>query len=139
MPLTINLKAGEKLIVNGVVLQNQSHAARLLVHNEAAVLREKDIIIEDAANTPARRIYFSIQCRYLFPGKSDLYLPMIHGFLRDFGDAVPSALPLLEKIRQEVGEGQFYAALKTTRQLIAKEQEVLNGGTTKIRTDASAG
>ncbi len=140
MPLTINLKPGEKLILNGVVLQNAHHAAKLIVHNEAALLREKDIISEEAATTPARRIYFTIQCLYLFPAKSTLYLPIIHGFLREFAAAAPSALALLQKIEQEIADGQLYPALKSARQLIAKEQEILNGCTdTEIREGAVAG
>jgi flagellar protein FlbT len=129
MPLTINLKPGEKLIVNGVVMQNANHAAKLLVHNEAALLREKDIITEEAANTPARRIYFAVQCLYLFPDKSAVYLPIIHRFLREFSEAAPSTLPLLQKIEQDIAAGALYAALKSGKQLIAKEQEILNGVT----------
>lgn len=140
MPLTINLKPGEKLIVNGVVLQNAHHAAKLVVHNEAALLREKDILAEEAANTPARRIYFSVQCLYLFPGKRAFYLPMIHRFLSDFGEAAPSTLPLLRQIEQEVASGHLYPALKSTKQLIAKEQEIIDGhADAKIRPNAAAG
>lgn len=139
MPLTINLKPGEKLILNGVVLQNAHHAAKLIVHNEAALLREKDIISEEAATTPARRIYFTVQCLYLFPAKSAVYLPIIHGFLREFVEAAPSALALLQKIEQEIAGGLLYQALKSAKQLIAKEQEILNGRTgTEIREDAGA-
>jgi flagellar biosynthesis repressor protein FlbT len=139
MPLTINLKPGEKLIVNGVVLQNSHHAAKLIVHNEATLLREKDIIAEEAANTPARRIYFSVQCLYLFPEKRPRYLPIIHRFLGDFAEAAPSTLPLLQKIEQAVEAGQLYQALKTGKQLIAKEQEILNGVTgTAIREGTRA-
>ncbi len=140
MPLTINLKPGEKLIVNGVVLQNAHHAAKLVVHNEAALLREKDIITEEAANTPARRIYFTVQCLYLFPAKSELYLPIIHRFLGEFSEAAPSTLPLLRKIEQELAADHLYPALKTAKQLIAKEQEILNGVTgTEIPEAARAG
>jgi len=140
MPLTINLKPGEKLILNGVVLQNAHHAAKLIVHNEAALLREKDIIGEEAATTPARRIYFTIQCLYLFPAKSAVYLPIIHSFLREFAAAAPSTGELLQKIEQEVAAGQLYQALKSAKQLIAKEQEILNGFTgTEIRKGTGAG
>jgi flagellar protein FlbT len=136
MPLTINLKPGEKLIVNGVVLQNAHHAAKLVVHNEATLLREKDIITEETANTPARRIYFAVQCQYLFPGKSAHYLPLIHRFLQEFGEAAPSTLPLVHQVEQQVAAGQLYQALKTAKQLVAREQEILNGYTGKdLRTD----
>jgi flagellar biosynthesis repressor protein FlbT len=103
------------------------------------LLREKDIITEEAANSPARRIYFSVQCQYLFPDKSAFYLPNIQRFLKEFGEAAPSALPLVQKIEHEVAANQMYQALKTTKQLIAKEQEILNGFTGKeLRQDAHA-
>ena len=127
MPLTINLKPGEKLIVNGVVIQNSHHAAKLVIHNEAALLRQKDIIAETEANSPARRVYFAIQCQYLFPGQSAVHTPLIHQFLRDFAEAAPSTLPLIDAIAEEVQAGQLYQALKSARRLITKEQEILNG------------
>ena len=82
MPLTINLKPRERLIVNGVVIENSGQLAKILIHNNAALLREKDIITEQQATTPARRIYFAIQCEYLFPGQGRPvftdHLPLSH-------------------------------------------------------------
>lgn len=127
MPLTINLRPRERLIVNGVVIENSGAVAKILIHNKASLLREKDIITEEKANTPARCIYFSIQCQYLFPGKEDLHLPLINKFLEEFEEAAPSTEPLVQEIRGHVDGGQFYRALKSARQLIAREQEILNG------------
>jgi flagellar biosynthesis regulator FlbT len=46
----------------------------------------------------------------------------------------------VRKVEEEVAAGQLYQALKSTRQLIAKEQEILNGFTgTEIRQSATAG
>jgi flagellar protein FlbT len=139
MPLAINLKPGERLIVNGVVIQNSGVAAKLLVHNEAAVLREKDIIAEADANTPASRIYFAIQCRYLFPGKEALYLPLFYRFIEEFESAAPSTAELTRAIRDHMERGQFYQALKSAKHLISKEQEILNGFPgTKLPADSGA-
>ncbi len=129
MPLTINLKPHERLILNGVVIENSGPAAKILVHNNAALLREKDIVTEDQATTPARRIYFTVQCQYLFPAKSDVFLPIIEKFLAEFEEAAPSAVTLIADIRQNVAEGQFYRALKSARQLITREQEILDDHT----------
>jgi flagellar protein FlbT len=126
MPLTINLKARERLIVNGVVIENAGQPARLLVHNNAALLREKDILTEAQASTPARRIYFAIQCEYLFPGKEALFLPIIYEFLREFGEAAPSTATLVHEIHELVDSRELYRALKSARQLIQREQEILN-------------
>lgn len=126
MPLTINLKPHERLIVNGVVIENSGSVARLLIHNNAALLREKDIVTEEQATTPALRIYFSIQCEYLFPGKTEQFLPIIYRFLAEFEEAAPSTTAMIHEIRGLVETGQFYRALKTAKQLIAREQEILN-------------
>jgi len=126
MPLAINLRPNERLIVNGVVIQNSAASAKLLIHNNAAVLREKDIITEEGANTPARRIYFAIQCKYLFPAKDDTYLPLVHQFIEEFEAAAPSTSGITQEIRRQVGAGQLYQALKTAKQLIVREQEILN-------------
>lgn len=127
MPLAINLRPNERLIVNGVVLQNSGTAAKLLIHNNASVLREKDIITEADASTPARRIYFAIQCRYLFPAKDSTYLPLIYQFIEEFETAAPSTAALTREIRANVDQGALYHALKSAKQLIAREQEILNG------------
>jgi flagellar protein FlbT len=129
MPLTINLKPHERLIVNGVVIENSGPAAKILVHNNAALLREKDIVTEEQATTPARRIYFSLQCQYLFPGKSDVFLPIIDKFLREFEEAAPSTAELIAEIQQHVSDEQFYRALKSAKHLMMREQEILNGTT----------
>jgi flagellar protein FlbT len=126
MPLTNNLKPRETHIVNAVVLENSGQVAIILVHNTASLLREKDIITEEQADTPARRIYFAIQCQYLFPAKSDVYLPLIYKFLREFEAAAPSTTGLVLDIRQHVDDGQYYRALKSAKHLIAREQEILN-------------
>jgi flagellar biosynthesis repressor protein FlbT len=127
MPLAINLRPNERLIVNGVVLQNSGTAAKLLIHNNASVLREKDVITEADATTPARRIYFAIQCKYLFPTKDVAYLPLIYQFIEEFEVAAPSTAALTREIRANVDQGALYRALKSAKQLIAREQEILNG------------
>jgi len=126
MPLTINLRPHERLIINGVVIENSGPAAKFLVHNNAALLREKDIVTEEQANTPARRIYYAVQCQYLFPGKSDVFLPIIDKFLGEFLEAAPSTAPLIADIQQQVSEGQYYRALKIAKQLITREQEIMH-------------
>jgi flagellar protein FlbT len=126
MPLTINLKPRERLIVNGVVIENSGQLAKILIHNNAALLREKDIITEEQATTPARRVYFAIQCEYLFPGNDNLFLPIVYRFLAEFGDAAPSTVNIVQEIRGFVESGQHYRALKAAKQLIIREQEILN-------------
>jgi flagellar protein FlbT len=122
MPLTINLKPREKLILNGVVIENSGPVAKILIHTNAALLREKDIIAEDKANTPARRIYFAIQCQYLFAGKADQFFGQIDRLLAEYRQAKPEAAGVVADIRRLLNEDQFYRALKSAKQLIQLEE-----------------
>jgi flagellar protein FlbT len=126
MPLKIVLKNGEKIIINGAVLQNIGGAAKALVLNEAAVLREKDIITESEAQTPASRCYFALQNLYLFPGREEVYKPLVREFLTDYGNAAPSARKLVDDMLQAVDEGQSYRALRLARDLVAHEGSIFD-------------
>ncbi|MFC3229400.1 flagellar biosynthesis repressor FlbT [Marinibaculum pumilum] len=127
MPLKINLKPNEKIIINGCVLESVGASANLVVHNEALLMREKDIMTETEAATPARRIYYAIQCAYLFEANRDRYLAQFDELTSQFEEAVPSARQLTGEFRQSVAEGRFYKALRQARELIDREQEILDG------------
>ena len=140
MPLRIALKAGEKIIVNGAVLQAGDAPATLLVHNAAALLREREIMTEERAVSPATRIYYTIQCAYLFPNKKDLYLQHFYGFLEEFVAASPSSEPLAHKIRGEIEGERYYPALRSARKLVEREQEIMDAfGGRRLQSSASSG
>ncbi len=65
MPLKLSLKPGERFVLNGAVLANGDKRTSLVIQNKACVLREKDIIQPENANTPARRIYLAVMMMYL--------------------------------------------------------------------------
>ena len=73
MPLKLSLKPGEKFVLNGAVLTNGDKRTSLVIQNKACVLREKDIMQVEEANTPARRIYFPIMMMYLDADTADTY------------------------------------------------------------------
>ena len=65
MPLKLSLKPGERFVLNGAVVQNGDRRGVLILQNKASVLREKDILQFEDANTPAKRIYFPVMMMYL--------------------------------------------------------------------------
>jgi flagellar protein FlbT len=129
MPLKIVLKPGEKVVINQAVLQNGRDKAEIIVQNKASILRERDIMTESLANSPAKRIYFVVQMIYMFPSKEREYQDRFHQFSRDFVDAVPSSLPLIMDIGKLIVVGDVYGALKLCRKLIKYEDEVLQHAT----------
>ena len=71
MPLSIDFKAGDKIIINGAVIENLGSNSTISIHNEAAILRGKEVLSAEDSTTPASRIYFTLQCAYIFlPDKS---------------------------------------------------------------------
>ena len=125
MALKISLKAGEKIIINGAVIVNGGDRAQFVLQNRANIMREKDIITEAQANTPAKRIYFTIQMMHLFPEHERVHQDNFNAFLQQFAEAAPSSMPLLLQIGQKMIAGDSYGALKKCRHLIRYEQEVM--------------
>ena len=126
MPLKIQIKSGRQIIINGAVLENASpRTVSLLVKNEAAILRDKDILTSEDASTPASRVYYTLQCVYLFPEEKNRYLEQFEGFIGAYLKAVPSSRPTVDTIRGMVEAGRYYAALKKTQDLIVQEGEIL--------------
>lgn len=126
MPLKLDLKCGEKMIVNGAVLENVGPNAKILIHNLATVLREKEILTQDDAATPASRVYFSLQCAYMFDDAREEHLKNFARYLKDYLQACPSAAEIAEGIKSHVDSENFYKALKASRNLIAHEVRTLD-------------
>ena len=125
MALKLVLKPGERVVVNQAVIVNGKDKAELVLENRAVVLRERDIMVEKEASSPARRIYFLVQLLYLFPEKSTFYQEKFNAHLREFLQAVPSATPIGLEIGEMIVRGNLYAALKSCRKLVAYEEKVL--------------
>lgn len=127
MPLKLSLRPGEKFVVNGAVLQNGDRRASLILQNKASVLREKDIMQPEEANTPARRIYFPVMLLYLGEGERSALSAEFAQRLGEFTGVVrnPEALADCVGVSEEVMAGEYYKALMRLRRLIAYEDELL--------------
>jgi flagellar biosynthesis repressor protein FlbT len=127
MALNIHLKSGAQVIINGAVLENVSgRTISLALQNEAAVLRGDDILTPDAAVTPASRVYYALQCLYLFADRTPEQVRELCDLLSNFVTAVPSAEPIARDVLAALDAGNFYAALKKAQSLIHHEAKVLN-------------
>jgi len=127
MPLKLSLKPGERFVVNGAVLQNGDRRAVLLLQNKASILREKDIIQPEEANTPAKRIYFPIMMMYLDPAEANKFYDEFVLRLNEFMGAVRSTDVLKEcvSLSREVMAADYYKALTRCRKLLNFEQGLL--------------
>lgn len=125
MSLKLSLKPGEKVIIGGAVIVNGSSAASLMIENRVAVLRERDILTEDKADTPCKQVYLLLQLMYI-GGAPNPDLAQIYGKLvADIIAAAPSTKDLISSITGYILEGKYYQALKKAQSLIQYEEELI--------------
>jgi len=127
MPLKLSLKPGEKFVLNGAVVQNGDRRGTLILQNKASVLREKDIMQEDEANSPSRRIYFPVMMMYLDEAGAQRYYDEFVRRLSEFMGAVrnPEILAECVNISRHAMAREYYKALMLCRKLIEYEDERL--------------
>jgi flagellar protein FlbT len=122
--LKIELKPFERIIIGESLLTNSDQRTRFLIDGNAPILREKDILTAETANTPVRRIYLCVQMMYL---EKDIakYQPLYFEFVKDLLAAAPSFKNQIEAASNHILSGSFYKALKDIKKLIAREDKML--------------
>ena len=130
MPLRLKLKPQEKVVIGNTVIENGLKSATFLIHSKTIILREKDIMQEEEANSPARRIYYVSLLMYLAESAklSEVHHPAFRELTRQFQEACPTpkTIELISHIGTKILNDDFYGALKSAKSLIAYEEEVLS-------------
>jgi flagellar protein FlbT len=126
MALKITLKPGERMILGGAVVTNGSAAnCDLVIENKTPILRQKDILTEEKADTPCRRIYYAVQLMYIDEGNLSAYHRTYWDLVREVVKAAPSTVALIDSINEHILNRRYYQALKLTKRLIDFEQEAI--------------
>jgi flagellar protein FlbT len=126
MALKLTLKPNEKTIIGGAVVSNGNlKNCNLIVENNVPVLRQKDILNEEDADTPCSRIYFVIQLMYIDEENLSTHHQTYWKLVRELLDAAPSRTRCVFQISEYILNGRYYQALKQASELINYEQEVL--------------
>jgi flagellar protein FlbT len=124
MSLKVELKPGEKLLIGNCVVTNSDQRTRIFIDGKAPILREKDILTAETANSPAKRIYLAVQLMYIQEDVESLrrdYFQLINDIVK----AAPSTVPIVDEINNEILTGSLYKALKAAKKLIQYEQDLL--------------
>ena len=91
MALKVELKPHERIIIGSCVITNTDQRARFLIDGDRIpILREKDIMTPDTADTPAKLIYLAVQLMYIAPDPQANHGTYFN-LLRDLVTAAPSA------------------------------------------------
>ena len=123
MPLRVELKPFERIIIGESVIINSGTRTSFLIDGEAPILREKDTVTAETANTPVKRLYLCVQTMYL---KNDIprYRAAYLGFIKDLREAAPGSRDLVDAINNHISSGSLYKALKEIRKLMKAEEEL---------------
>ncbi len=124
MALIIDLKPSERVIIGTALITNDDNRTRLHIEGDAPILREKDIMREDDANTPCKRIYLTVQLMYLSREPATLH-ELYFRQIREIQDAAPSTTTFFMVISDHILKNNYYKALKEARNLIDHESELL--------------
>ena len=125
MGLKVELKPGERFILGDCLVTNGDQRTRLLIEGQAPILREKDIMTAEQADTPAKRIYLVVQLMYTSRD------PRAHhetyfALMRDLVQAAPSTWAHVTEVSNQILAGEMYKALKSAKALIAYERELID-------------
>jgi flagellar protein FlbT len=126
MPLKLDLRPHEKLFLGGAVVVNGDSRCQLTVLNDVPVLREKDILKNEDADTPCKRIYLAVQLMYMDAPNLARYHQYYWEQVKAVIEVAPSTTDLIGKVSECVLEGHYYQALKVAHELIRYEQELLS-------------
>ena len=122
MALKVELKPHERVIIGSCVVTNTDQRARLLIDGDnIPILREKDILTAETANTTLKQLYLCIQMMYLeknIPKYQDIYM----NFVRDLLEREPTYRKTIETASKLILSGSLYHSLKEVRKLIKREE-----------------
>ena len=117
--LVLKLKPFEKLLVNGVILQNGDKAARLRIRTAgASVLRLRDALHPKKAVTSTQKAYYVAQLAVAGlvdkSAASDEILSMLNG-------QSPNANPNIDAAREAARACKFFSVMRSLRKIIPRE------------------
>jgi flagellar biosynthesis repressor protein FlbT len=125
--LVLELRQGDMMVVNGAPIRFRNRT-RIELAAKARFLFGKQIMPPEAADTPARRIYFALQTAYIGTDEERAAgLDLARRLVAEFQEATTSALAR-EMLGQALvlAEGEDpYQALKLARRVMLHEQQVL--------------
>jgi flagellar protein FlbT len=122
--LVLKLGPRERVLINGAVIENGDKRTRISIRTPGAnVLRLRDAIHPEAANTPVRRVCYVAQL--VLSGDADpaAARPQLLRGIEQLSQVLtdPDSRSLLALATAAVIDGQYYRALKALRGLLSRE------------------
>ena len=129
--LVLKLGPHERVLINGAVIENGERRSRLAIMTpNANILRLRDAIHPDEANTPVRRVCYLAQL--VLTGDADpadTRLKLLRG-IEQLSQVLTDhdSRAQLANASRSVLEDQHYQALKALRNLLPREERLFAAG-----------
>ncbi|MEM6637767.1 MAG: flagellar biosynthesis repressor FlbT [Pseudomonadota bacterium] len=130
--LVLKLAPKERVLINGAVIENGDRRSRLsIVTPNANILRLRDAIHPDQANTPVRRVCYIAQL--VLSGDADPQEgreQLLRG-IEQLSQALidPDSRRILSQATDAAVEDRHYQVLKALRSLLPREERLLSAQT----------
>ncbi|WP_376093048.1 flagellar biosynthesis repressor FlbT [Roseomonas sp. CCTCC AB2023176] len=125
--LVLEMRQGDLMVVNGAPIRFRNRT-RIELTAKARFLFGKQILPPDAADTPARRIYFALQTAYIGTEEErEAGLEDARRLIAAFAEATTSVMvrAMLDRALHAAESDDGYTALKLARRIMRHEEAVL--------------
>lgn len=126
--LVLKLGPKERVLINGAVIENGDRRSRItILSSKANILRLKDAIHPNAADTPVRRACFLAQLLLSSDIDSEIHWEKLLGQLNGLTDVFvdQDSSNVLLKAKQAILDRNAYGCLKLLRKLVPLEHRLL--------------
>lgn len=124
--LILKLAAGEKVVINGAVLENGDKPSSLRIADSSVrVLRCRDALRPEEVNTPVKQVYYAIQLLITGDLEEERVLPALFdeiGRLEEVFRGIDGEI--VDQLRQMLRKGNHYSALCHMRHMLEIEEEL---------------
>lgn len=127
MALKINFKANERFVVNGAVISVGDKTTPLTFHNQARILRQKEVLtpeiirqiaLNDEGIDPTPSwFYYLIQLHYITPEDAERYLPQLTDTVEKLRQIYPENIIEINNILGLLADGECFSALRACVEL----------------------
>lgn len=123
--LVLKLRPKEKMLLNGVLIQNGDRAAQLRIQtNKVSILRLRDALHPDEATTPVRKIYYVAQLAIAGEATNDdAQRQILEGLIlaRRLGSNAAHWNVAIARAEQAAQQQRFFAVMRIMKSLMIEE------------------
>lgn len=126
--LILKLSPHERFVANGVVIENGDRRARLnILTPDSNVLRLRDAIHPEEANTPVSRVCYIVQLALAGEVEERAARQQAISGIKQLGLVFTDedSVIRLQRAQEDVSQGRFYPALRSLRGLLPAEGHLI--------------